>query len=121
MRAPCRTPLVLVPVPVVRRMPVGAVHVVDVVAVGHLLMPAALRVGVVAVVLGGHVLGGLALVPMTIMGPVRVPVVQVVDMVVVGDRDVATLLLVLVWVGLVLLMCHRRHCFPPVARLVASP
>lgn len=76
--------------------------------------------GVVAVLLSGHVLGQLALVPMIIVCPVAMPVVQKVEVVVVGHRDVAAAFLVLVWVCLVLLVGHGRHRSPDLSRVAAT-
>jgi hypothetical protein len=70
----------VVPVPVVLRVPVPVVKVVDVVAVEHGIVSAVLAVPVL-VPLMGDVIAGLALVPVVGVPPVQMAVVRVVDMV----------------------------------------
>jgi hypothetical protein len=78
---------VLVVVPLVWRMPVSTVQVVDVIAVLHCLVAAAVAMGVVmSAVDDVHV--GIVLVDVIVMVVVEVPVMQVVDVVAVLDRHV---------------------------------
>jgi hypothetical protein len=79
---------VLVPVPFVRRVSVSGVHIVDVVAVEHRSVPAALAV-LVGVPVVRDVPARFALVPVPGVLSVQVTVVRVVDVVVVRHRGVA--------------------------------
>ena len=92
--------LVLVVVVAVSGVPVAVVQVVDVVAVGDGLVPAAFAVRMVAVILGDGV-GALALIPVAAVLAMDVTIVEVVDMVVVGHAGVTTIGAVGVGVGLV--------------------
>jgi hypothetical protein len=79
---------VLVVVAVMRRVAVGPVHVVDVVSVLHGGVTAAVPVLVVMSSVNGVRLAA-ALIHVSVMGTVQVPVVQVVDVPLVLDRHVA--------------------------------
>ncbi len=103
---------VVVPMPVVCRVPVAVVDVVDVVAVGNRDMPTALavRVSVVGVLLVPTV---LALVRVPFVPTVQVTVVHVVDVVAMGNSHVPAAFAVHVivsGVGPVLKgCCHAVH------------
>ncbi|GGZ07095.1 hypothetical protein GCM10010365_27660 [Streptomyces poonensis] len=77
----------VVPVPLVRRVPVPVVEIVDVVAVPDRGM-SAVRAVLVVVPGVGDVSLGLALVPVAGVLPVQMPVVRVVDVVAVLDDGV---------------------------------
>jgi hypothetical protein len=79
---------VLVPVPTVRRVPVPVVDVVDVVAVRHGHVTAALAV-LVGVAVVFRVTADLTRLRVPVAGLVQVAVVRVVDVVTVRYRDVA--------------------------------
>jgi hypothetical protein len=97
---------VLVVVPVVFRVPMSVMDVVDVVGVRdrHVPAPVAVRVVVRTVLV---VAFRLALVEMPVVLPVQVPVVDVVDVVAVRHPDVAAALTVPVGVLAVL---HVARC-----------
>jgi hypothetical protein len=84
---------VIVPVPVVLRVPVAVVHVVDVALVLDGLVPTPLTVGVVVAGVFG-VFRGAALVPVPGVLRVQVPVVHVVGVVAVRERRVPAALAV---------------------------
>jgi hypothetical protein len=101
---------VLVPVAVVRGVPVTIVHVVDVVTVLDALVPAIPVVLAVVRALVHEVLTtGLALVPVSVVLTMDVPVVEVVDVVAVADLDVPTAGTVPVIVLLVGVVLRGRH------------
>ena len=97
----------LVPVALVRRVPVSVVHVVHVVPVLHALVPAAGTVLVFMVVVDNVALVR-ALVPVVVVPAVDVAVVEIVDVVTVLDRDVAAVRSVLVGMIVVHLMLNRH-------------
>jgi len=86
--------------PVVGSMTVSIVEVVRVVTVDHRVMAAARTVGVVVGLMGDVDVVG-ALVPVALVGGVEVTVMQVVDVVPVGDGDMPTALSVRVGVVIV--------------------
>lgn len=73
---------------VVKRVPVLAVKVVDVIAVSDGLVPAPIAMGVV-MNLGDHVSARRVFVVVVVVQMVRMAVMQVVDVAVVLHRDVA--------------------------------
>jgi hypothetical protein len=80
---------VLVPVAVVSRVAMSVVDVVDVVAVGDRLVPAAVAMGVL-VILVNDVLVIAALVPVPVVQAMGVSVVQIIGVVAVGYGHVPT-------------------------------
>lgn len=100
----------IVPVPVVQGVPVTVVHIVDVIAVQHALMPTVLTVPVL-MPLVGDMPTRLALVPVSTVLTVQMPVVRVVDMVPVRHDSVPAVRAVRVGVGGVLQMQdgHGAH------------
>jgi hypothetical protein len=98
---------VLVDVVTVRSVPVAVVHVVDVVAVRHRDMPAALGVSVLVTAVF-RVAGLFALVEVALVRPVQVAVVGIVHVVGVRDGDMAAALAMDVVVTGVLNV-SRRH------------
>jgi hypothetical protein len=105
---------VLVPVALVSGVAVPLVHVVDVVAVRHGVVPAVgVVLAVVRAVVDDVLTARLALVPMAVVLAVEVAVVQVVDVIVVVHLDVSALGTVLMAVLSVGLVLGRGHaCLP---------
>lgn len=102
-------PSVVVPVPVVGRVTVTVVHVVDVAAVRHGHMPASFAVRV-SVVRMFAVVSGLTLVHVIRVLAVEVTVVHVVDVVTVRNRHMPAPFAVRVLVTRMRLMLNgRRH------------
>ncbi|GAA2363275.1 hypothetical protein GCM10009854_48720 [Saccharopolyspora halophila] len=99
---------------VVGGVTVPVVDVVDVVAVRHRDVPAALTVGVLVAVVGG-VISWLALVVVVVVSAVQVTVVGVIDMIAVRDGDVPAALTMGVLVPSVLLVC-RGHRNPSIRK-----
>jgi hypothetical protein len=111
----CRLGSVLVVVAFVGGVTVPVVQVVDVIAVWHCDVPAALAVGVGVTVVGG-VLAVLAFVPVAVVAPVQVSVVDVVDVVGVRHGDMAAALAVVVGVLVVGQVLGGGHGAPHVLR-----
>jgi hypothetical protein len=100
---------VLVPVPLVGRVTVTVVHVVDVVFVRDRDMAAAGLVLVPMCVMR-DVFGAFALVDVTIVGSVEMALVHIVDVVFVRDRDMAAAgSVVMCMVGVREMSCRGRH------------
>ena len=99
---------VVVVVVAVRGVPVTVMDVVHVVTVRNGHVPASVAVGVLGVLMGG-VLGGLALVPMSLVVPVQVSIVDIVDVVAVRNADMSAAFAVNVLMLGVLEVCggHR--------------
>jgi hypothetical protein len=112
---------VLVPVPLVGRVTVTVVHVVDVVFVWDRDMAAAGSV-LVRVCVMHDVFFAFALVDVTIVGSVEMTVVHVVDVVFVRDRHMAAAgSVVMRMVGMRVMFCRGRHGRLPQCSDGASP
>ena len=102
----------LVVVLTVRGVPAPVVDVVDVVAVRHGHVTAALAMDVVVILMHG-VAVRFAFVVVTVVLTVKVAVVHIVDMVAVRDRDVTASFTMDVVVINVLAVSCGGHCFSP--------
>lgn len=103
----------LVVVLAVRSVPAAVVHVVDMVAVRHRDMTAALTVDVVVILMDGMA-GRFAFVVMVVVPSMEVTLVHVVDMVPMRDRDMtASFAVGVVMIDVFFVSCTGHRFSPP--------
>jgi hypothetical protein len=103
---------VLVPVILMRRVPASVMDIVDMIAMRHGHVTAALTVPMRMVGMA-RVTGALALVGVPVVRPVQVPVMGVIDVVTVRHRHVTTARTVrMIMPGVRVMLCHRSHRCP---------